>query len=276
MSLNTENNTTVMEKIFSFLQLTGLVWNKKSVSSNILVVFWNIVVFIGMSFATLHQIIGKGSVVGIGMSGMMIAILCFTCLFHMLGTLTLGHLLNSLSQLEFTTVRRAPVNLSLIIFMTGSIGYVIFLVWIQFGNDSITDVLSMLTLYTFTLATFFKTVLITGSLLYTFECECQNLVQNCPSFISCQDMLKTYQILKLKIAPTFLGTFTTLTTLVTLVSYDVYSSFNCWPEKILENLPFALANIAYVVVALALMFYISHLTEDAFDAFGSVQKSLRF
>ena len=88
MSQNTVNNTTAMEKIFSFIQLTGMVWNKKSVSSNVLVVFWNILV-IGIVSNNLYQhLVEAASKVSIGYLGVMIAITSLSCLFHLLGSLT--------------------------------------------------------------------------------------------------------------------------------------------------------------------------------------------
>ena len=165
--------------------------------------------------------------------------LIFTGLFQVLGSFTLGHLLDACPVLHHSKlVKRFPFTSSLFVLLIGSAGIVLSMI-IRICEVMDFSKLCLLVLYVGIVSTNIKTVLVAGSALYTCQTKCLGLTN--PSMLDCQELLASFKIMKKKIAPMLLGTFSTLTALLILASYDLYVIYACYFDTMgSELVPFAI------------------------------------
>ena len=259
-----------MEKIYSFLQLSGMVLKKNSVLSILLVLFWNLLT-VGSIFWCIYDSMVYAVDANAGFMLLNNSYLIFTGLFQVLGSLTLGHLLDACPDLHHS--KRFPFISSLFVLLIGSAGIVLsMIIRIYEGMDF--SMMCLLVLYLGIVSTNIKTVLVAGSAFNTFQTKCLGLTN--PSMLDCQEMLASFKIMKKKMAPMLLGTFSTLTALLILASYDSYVMYACYFEEMGSALvPYVIIDISVVVSSTALMLYLAQLAEDTFEAFTSNLENLR-
>ena len=173
---------------------------------------------------------------------------------------------------HFTLVKRFPMTSSLFVLLIGSAGIVLSMI-IRICEVMDFSKMCLLVLYLGIVSTNIKTVLVAGSAFNTCQTKCLGLTN--PSMLDCQEMLASFKIMKNKMAPMLLGSFSTLTALLILASYDLYVMYACYFDMGSGLVPYAIMDISVVVSSTALMLYLSQLAEDTYEAFTSNLENLR-
>ena len=258
-----------MEKINSFLQLTGMVLKKNSVLNILLVLFWNLLI-VGNNIWLIYDFMVSAADQTAGYKLLVTSYYFFMGLFPVLGSLTLGNLLDAFPDLHFTSVKRFPLTSSFFLLLTGNAGIVLSYIVEFCRGKYLSDIFSYQVLYLGIVTTHIKTVLIAGSALNTFQAKCLEMPR--PNMLYYQNILASFKIFKKKMAPMLLGTFLNLTALLILASYDAYVCIACASGGMV---PYIMLDISIVVSSIALMLYLSQLAEDTFEAFTSLLENLR-